>query len=395
VSSSGDLVGVAFSGLVARKMRTALLLLGPTIGVAAIIAAVGLTDSAKGDLKRKVAELGTNLVEATAASSFGTSTPTLPADAVDRARTVVNVEKVSAVLELSDVVVTPYDEVREFFETVPVPVLAADRALPDVLEVPLVSGRWIDEFDETSGSRSAVIGIGLAREFDVLPGEVRSILLDDHEYAVVGVLDAVELEPAFDNAVFIPFSAADDDFVADDILPNKLYARAKDGTEDATAAALKVAVNLGGPDEVSTELKSEALELASQSDRQLQVIVVAMGLLAIIVGGIGIANVMSISVIQRSAEIGIRRALGHTRGMIAAQFLIEAVVVGVLGGILGVAVGVLAIGIGVTTAGWVFTLQPILVPAGITIAVVISVFAGLSPAVRAARLEPLETLRLG
>jgi putative ABC transport system permease protein len=395
VSSSGDLVGVAFSGLVARKMRTALLLLGPTIGVAAIIAAVGLTDSAKGDLKRKVAELGTNLVEATAASSFGTSTPTLPADAVDRARTVVNVEKVSAVLELSDVVVTPYDEVREFFETVPVPVLAADRALPDVLEVPLVSGRWIDEFDETSGSRSAVIGIGLAREFDVLPGEVRSILLDDHEYAVVGVLDAVELEPAFDNAVFIPFRAADDDFVADDILPNKLYARARDGTEDATAAALKVAVNLGGPDEVSTELKSEALELASQSDRQLQLIVVAMGLLAIIVGGIGIANVMSISVIQRSAEIGIRRALGHTRGMIAAQFLIEAVVVGVLGGILGVAVGVLAIGIGVTTAGWVFTLQPILVPAGITIAVVISVFAGLSPAVRAARLEPLETLRLG
>lgn len=401
MSSTRDLVGVAFSGLVARKMRTALLLLGPTIGVAAIIAAVGLTDSAKGDLKRKVAELGTNLIEATAASSFGTSTPTLPADAVERARTVIDVEKVSAVLELSDIVVTPYEEVRENFETVPVPVLAADAALPGVLEIPLVSGRWLDAFDESSGARSAVIGIGLARQFDVLPGEVRSILLDDFEFAVVGVLDAVELEPAFDTAVFVTFRAAGDDFLDDgpgaddEVLPNKLYVRARDGTEATTAEALKVAVGLGGPDEMSTELKSEALELASQSDRQLQLIVVAMGLLAIIVGGIGIANVMSISVIQRSAEIGIRRALGHTRGTIAAQFLLEAVVVGVLGGILGVAVGVGAIGVGVLIAGWVFTLQPALVPAGIAIAVVISVFAGLSPAVRAARLEPLETLRLG
>lgn len=390
-----DLVGVAFMGLFARKVRTALLLLGPTIGVAAIIAAVGLTDSAKGDLKRKVAELGTNLIEASATSSFGSQVPTLPADAVERARTVVTVESVAQVVELSNIVVSPYEEATENFETVPVPVLASDSVLPAVLQVPLVSGRWLNEFDEESSSRTAVIGVGLAREFDYLPGEVRSILLNGFEYAVVGVLSEVELEPAFNNAVFVPFAAADVDFVDGDILPNKLYVRAREGTEDATAEALKVAVNLGGPDEVQTELKSEALELASQSDRQLQLIVVAMGLLAIIVGGIGIANVMSISVIQRSSEIGIRRALGHTRSTIAWQFIFEAVVVGVLGGILGVTVGVLSIGVGVALAGWVFTLQPFLVPAGIALAVVISVVAGLYPAVRASRLEPLETLRLG
>lgn len=390
-----ELIGVAFTGLFARKVRTALLLLGPTIGVAAIIAAVGLTDSAKGDLKRKVAELGTNLIEASAASSFGSQNPTLPEDAIERARTVKTVESVSQVVELSNIVVAPYEEATENFETVPVPVLAGDGLLPGVLQVPMVSGRWLNEFDEQSGSRTAVIGIGLAREFDYLPGEVRSILLNGLEYAVVGVLNNVELEPAFDNAVFIPFAAADEDFVPDDILPNKLYVRAKEGAEDATAEALKVAVNLGGPDEVQTELKSEALELASQSDRQLQLIVVSMGLLAIIVGGIGIANVMSISVIQRSSEIGIRRALGHTRSTIAWQFIFEAIVVGVLGGILGVSLGVAAIGVGVTVAGWVFTLQPVLVPAGIGLAVVISVLAGLYPAVRASRLEPLETLRLG
>lgn len=390
-----ELVGVALTGLFARKVRTALLLMGPTIGVAAIIAAVGLTDSAKGDLKRKVDELGTNLIEASASSSFGAQNPTLPADAVDRAFTVRTVESVSAVVELSNIVVTPYEEAAEQYETVPVPVLAGDAHLPDVLQVPLVAGRWLNRFDEETGARTAVIGIGLAREFDVLPDEQRSILLDDKEYAVVGILDGVELEPGFDNAVFIPFAAADGDFVADDILPNKLYVRADPDRVDDTAEALTTAINLGGPDEVQTELKSEALELAAQSDRQLQLIVVSMGLLAIIVGGIGIANVMSISVIQRSSEIGIRRALGHTRSTIALQFIFEAVVVGVLGGVLGITVGVAAIGVGVAIAGWVFTLQPLLVPGGIVLAVVISVAAGLYPAVRAARLEPLETLRLG
>jgi putative ABC transport system permease protein len=395
VSRLRELVAVALTGLFARKVRTALLLLGPTIGVAAIIAAVGLTDSAKGDLKRKVDELGTNLVEASAASSFGSQDPVLPADAVLRARTVITVEKVSAVRELSNIIVTPYEEAGEKFETVPVPVLAADAELPDVLEVPLVSGRWLNDFDEQPGPRSAVIGLGLAREFDYLPGEVRSVVLNGFEYAVVGVLSEVELEPAFDNAVFISFRAAEDDFLDDEVTPNKLYVRAQEGAEDASAEALKVAVGLGGPTEVQTELKSEALELAAQSDRQLQLIVVSMGLLAIVVGGIGIANVMSISVIQRSSEIGIRRALGHTRGTIAVQFIFEAIVVGVLGGLLGVALGVLAIAVGVTVAGWVFVLQPMLVPAGILLAVVISVVAGLYPAVRAARLEPLETLRLG
>ena len=390
-----ELSGVAFSGLFARKVRTALRLLGPTIGVAAILAAVGLTDSAKGDLKRKVAERGTNLIEASAASSFGSSDPVFPEDAVERAFTVNSVESVSAVVEMQNIVVSPYEDATENFETVPVPVLAADLVLPQVLEVPMVSGRWLDDFDATPGARSAVVGVGLARQFEIMPGEVRSILLNGLEYSVVGVMSEVPLEPAFDTAVFVSFGSADADFIADDILPNKLYVRAEEGTEDLTSEALKVAVGLGGPTEVNTELKSEALELASQSDRQLQLIVVSMGLLAIIVGGIGIANVMSISVIQRSSEIGIRRALGHTRGTIAVQFILEAVAVGVLGGILGVSVGIGAIGIGVAIAGWVFTLQFFLVPAGIALAVVISVVAGLYPAVRAARLEPLETLRLG
>ncbi len=390
-----DLLRVSLGGLLARKVRTVLLLLGPMIGVAAIIAAVGLTDSAKGDLKRKVTELGTNLVLVSAQSSVGRQNPTLPADATDRASKVITVEKVAAITQLSNIVVTPYERAKSQFETVPIPVVAVDSELPNVLEVPLISGRWINAFDESATTRAAVIGIGLAREFNYLPGEIRTIELNGIRYGVVGILGEVELEPAFDNAVFVAFQAAEQDFVDNDILPNKVYVRCENGTETETAIALKTAVNLGGPQEVQTEIKAAALELAAQSDRQLQLIVVSMGLLAVIVGGLGIANVMSISVIQRSAEIGIRRALGHSRAIIGAQFMLESLVVGFLGGVMGVLLGVGAIFTGVKISGWVFVLASWLPPAGIVLAMLISVLAGVYPSARAARLEPLETLRLG
>ena len=391
-----DLLRVALTGLFARKVRTLLLLLGPMIGVAAIIAAVGLTDSAKGDLKEKVNKLGTNLIEVAASSTFGGGDATLPDDAIARAETVISLKSVAQVRELANIVVTPYDEAREKFEAVPIPVVASDTRLPSVLEVQLISGRWLNDFDAQEISRSAVIGIGLARQFNYLPGEIRTIELDGIPYGVIGVLSEVELEPSFDNAVFISFTSAGADFVdTDDVFANKLYVRSVEGSEKITADALRVAINLGGPDEVTTDIKSEALELAAQSDQQIKLIVVSMGILASIVGGVGIANVMSISVIQRSAEIGIRRALGHTRSIIASQFLLEALFIGLLGGIFGVLLGIVSIFTGATIAGWVFVLAPWLPPAGIALAMVISVIAGLYPSVRAAKLEPLETLRLG
>ena len=238
MSTFKDLVRVALTGLLARKVRTLLLLLGPMIGVAAIIASVGLTDSAKGDLKQKVSKLGTNLIEAAASSSFGGQNPTLPTDAVERALTVTTVEKVSAVVELSNIVVTPYDEAREKFETVPIPVLGTDENLPSVLQVNLVSGRWINQFDEESDVRAAVIGVGLAREFDVLPGENRTIDLNGIPYGVIGILNSVELEPGFDNAVFISFARAEKDFLNDDVEPNKMYVRCTEGTEAETSAGI-------------------------------------------------------------------------------------------------------------------------------------------------------------
>jgi putative ABC transport system permease protein len=395
VSRFRELLGVAFAGLSARKTRTLLIMLGPTLGVAAIIAAVGLTDSAKGDLKQKLSELGTDLIVAEASSSFGTDTPKMPADAVPRALSVPTVEKVAAVSELSGIIVTPYTEAASVYETIPIPVLAADYELPSVLDVQMVTGRWLNEVDQEELTRGAVIGEGLANEIDMLTGETRSISLGDRDYAVVGILERVELDPALDNAVFITFGSAEKDFGDKDQEPNKLYVRAQPGTERETAAVLPIAVTLGGSTEVAAQIPTDLLEAQSETDTTLQFIVAGMGLLALVVGAVGIANVMSISVIQRSSEIGIRRALGHSRATVAIQFLLEALGVGVLGGLLGVVVGLAAMWIGTNVADWVFILQPWLPWAGLIGAVIVSMVAGIFPALKAARLEPLETLRLG
>lgn len=390
-----ELLGVAFAGLAARKTRTLLIMLGPTLGVAAIIAAVGLTDSAKGDLKQKLQELGTDLIVAEAGSSFGTDTPKMPADAVPRALSVPTVEEVAAVSELSGIIVTPYEEAADVYETVPIPVLAADAALPEVLDVTLVTGRWLNDLDQEEATRAAVIGEGLANEIDMLPGETRSIDVGGHGYAVVGILERVELDPALDNAVFITFASAEADFDDEDQEPNKLYVRAEPGTERETSEVLPIAITLGGSTEVSAKIPTDLLEAQSETDTTLQFVVAGMGLLALVVGAVGIANVMSISVIQRSSEIGIRRALGHSRSTVAIQFLLEALGVGIMGGLLGVVVGLGAMWVGTNVADWVFILQPWLPWGGLLGAVIVSMVAGIFPALKAARLEPLETLRLG
>ena len=390
-----DLLAVAGAGLTARKARTFLLLLGPLIGVAAMVAAIGLTDSAKGDFKAKLAALGTDLVVVDAAGTFGgQETPTLPADAADRATRLSTVEVVSAITELSGIVTVPHEGAEAYYEAFPIPVVAADAGLPAVLEVGLASGRWLDPADEASAARAVVLGSGLAEEYAYLRGEQRTIRLGDHDYGVVGVLETVELRPELNDAVFIPVAAAERDFV-DEADPTRLFVRSVEGRTEDTAAALPTAIALGGTDEVTTAVPSDALRTQAEADKSLQRTAFMAGVLALLLGAIGIANVMSISVIQRSNEIGIRRALGHRRSTVALQFLLEALAVGVLGGLLGAALGVAIVVATSALLDWTVILQFGLIPWWVLVSIAVSAVAGLYPSVKASRLEPLETLRLG
>ena len=186
---------------------------------------------------------------------------------------------------------------------------------------------------------AAVIGKQLAQQYGYLPGEVRTIRLNGLDYGIVGVLGDVELDPGLSNAVFITLDSAKADFGAKGD-PTKVYIRSQDGKTPQTATMIPTAIALGGTDEVAVDVPSDALKASAQADKTLQQTALFAGLLALAVGGLGIANVMSISVIQRSSEIGIRRALGHTRSTIAAQFLLEAIFVGLFGGLIGAALGV-------------------------------------------------------
>ena len=194
--------------------------------------------------------------------------------------------------------------------------------------------------------------------------------------------------------MFITLDSAETDFGTKGD-PTKVYIRSEDGTTPQTATLIPTAISLGGTDEVSIDVPSDALKASAQADKTLQQTALFAGLLALAVGGLGIANVMSISVIQRSSEIGIRRALGHTRSTIGAQFLLEALFVGLFGGLLGAALGVLIVHAISGLADWVVVIDYGRMPLWIGLAVGVSVIAGLYPSVKAARLEPLETLRLG
>jgi len=275
-----------------------------------------------------------------------------------------------------------------------VPVVASDTLLPKVLKVPMIDGRWLGPPDMEQHTRAVVLGAALAQQWGVVPGEIRTVRLNDENYGVVGVLGSVALVPDLDNGVFITQWAAKHDFGTDGS-PNKLYVRSVDSQTQATANAIPTAINLGGPDQVTTKVPSDVLQARSQADKTLQQTALFAGLLALTVGGLGIANVMSISVIQRSSEIGIRRAVGHSRSTIASQFLLEALFVGILGGLLGAALGI-AVVYGISAlAGWVVVIAYNRIPIWMLLALGVSIAAGLYPSIKAARLEPLETLRLG
>ncbi len=394
-----DLLSTASAGLWARPSRTLLILLGPIIGVGAIVSAIGLTESAKGDIRATLEELGTNLVTVQASSGFQgqTGLPRLPEEADERLKRISLLEASAVVTELPGHRVLPYEAADEAFEVLPISLRVANPDLPPVLDVDMAWGRWLNTWDEQPGHRTVVLGSDTAEQFAVLPGETRTILIDGRKYGVAGVLEEVVLIPSYNLSVFIGQTAAEEDF-NDEGGPTEAVLRIASGTtlRETDADFLNTAITYGGPGGIDPPtVPTDELEATAAVDETLRSVVLLMGGLALLVGGLGIANVMSISVLQRSAEIGIRRAVGHTRARIAAQFLSEAAAVGLLGGLAGAAVGAGVVAIGADYQDWTIVLPVAVLLAAGGLSVVVALVAGLIPALKAARLEPLQTLRLG
>jgi putative ABC transport system permease protein len=385
----GDLARVASVGLRTRRLRATLSALGISIGVAAIVAVLGLSESLRAGLLAEIDRLGTNLLTVTNGQSFGGKTAKLPLAAPGMISRIYPVESVA---ETGNVEGSVYrSPLIPSIETNAVNVLAASLNLPHSLTLKLIAGRYLNA--GTATEPVAVLGYAAAQRLGIdriFPGE--RIWVADQWVYIVGILGPATLAPDIEGAVLIGFPAAKRYFAFDGH-PNTIYVRAQDSQVAAVHSVLADTADPEAPNEVDVSEPSAALVARAEAKSALNGLFLGLGAVGLLVGAIGVANIMVISVLERRSEIGLRRALGATRGQIRTQFLSEAVLLSLMGGTFGVAIGALATVIYASTKNWIAVVPTSAWAGGLAVAMLIGAMAGLLPALRAARLSPAEALR--
>lgn len=384
-----DVFSVGSSGLRTRKMRTALSALGVTIGIAAMVGVLGLSESSRADLRNQIEALGTNLLTVSPGQGFGAGDGVLPADAVARVSRIGPVEDVADVIEL-DVSVLRNDLVNEN-QTGGITVAATDIDLLTTLNGGIAEGVWLNEASEQF--TNVVLGsVSAARLGITEVDEGVQVYIGGEWFTVVGVLESFPLAADLDRSALVGKGVASTLFEAE-LNPSIIYLRTPSETLDDVRGVLSATVDPAEPEEVSVSRPSDILEAEAAADTAFTNLFLGLGAVALLVGGIGIANVMVIAVIERRNEIGLRRALGGTRAHIRRQFLTEALLLSSLGGLAGVGLGAAVTAGYASLQDWEVVIPPEAAVGGFAAAIVIGAIAGLYPAMRAARLAPTEALR--
>ncbi len=385
-----DLVRTATVGIRSRKTRAGLSAIGIMIGIASIVGILGLSESSKSELLARLDRLGTNLLTVEPDAGFGRGDGNLPADAASMISRITPVEATSMVSFVEGVNVYKNDLIPEG-KTGGISVQAVDSKLLNVLAGSLADGVWFD--DAKSAFPTVVLGSVAAERLGVreVTG-VQPLWLGEQWFIVIGILTTFELAPDLDRAALVGHSAAQT-YLDHENLPTRVVVRVDPRRVDQVTTVLSATANPEFPEEVVVDRPSEALEAAEAAEDTLTTLFVGLGSIALLVGGVGIANVMVISVIERRGEIGLRRALGATRRHIASQFLGEALLLALIGGVGGVILGITATAVYANVKGWSLIVPPIAIIGGLGAALLIGGVAGLYPATRAARLSPTEALR--
>ena len=385
-----DLVRTATVGIRSRKMRAGLSAIGIMIGIASIVGILGLSESSKSELLARLDRLGTNLLTVEPDAGFGRGDGNLPADAASMISRITPVEATSMVSFVEGVNVYKNGLIPEG-KTGGISVQAVDSKLLNVLAGSLADGVWFD--DAKSAFPTVVLGSVAAERLGVreVTG-VQPLWLGEQWFIVIGILTTFELAPDLDRAALVGHSAAQT-YLDHENLPTRVVVRVDPRRVDQVTTVLSATANPEFPEEVVVDRPSEALEAAEAAEDTLTTLFVGLGSIALLVGGVGIANVMVISVIERRGEIGLRRALGATRRHIASQFLGEALLLALIGGVGGVILGITATAVYANVKGWSLIVPPIAIIGGLGAALLIGGVAGLYPATRAARLSPTEALR--
>jgi putative ABC transport system permease protein len=384
-----DLARVASVGLRTRRLRASLSALGIAIGVAAIVAVLGLSSSSQAGLFSQIDRLGTNLLTVSNGQGLTGKTAELPLVAPAMMARIDPVTSVAATAKVTaDVFRTP---LIPTIDTNALSVQAASLDLPATLGIKVVQGRYLNA--ATATEPVAVLGAAAAQRLGVdhlYPGE--RIWLDHQWFYLAGVLGPALLTPEIEGAVLVGFPAAEK-YLASNGHSNTVYVRAENEQVAAVRSVLAQTANPEAPNEVDVSQPSDALVARADAKSALNGLFLGLGAVALLVGAVGVANIMVISVLERRSEIGLRRALGATRGQIRTQFLAEAILLALGGGAVGVALGALATAVYATAKGWAIVIPTSAWAGGFGAALLIGAVAGLLPAIRAARLAPADALR--
>jgi putative ABC transport system permease protein len=384
-----DTLRVAFAGLRTRPLRAVLSALGVAIGIAAMVTVVGISASSQEQVNQQLRALGTNLLTVTPGTSFRQAEAKLPHDSVAMAARLDAVTAVSAIGAVQGAFVYR-NEAIDPNQTNALAVYAADPALLDTVSATVAEGRFLDHAVAAYptvllGSRAAAL-LGITHT----DGSV-NVWLGDHWFTVIGILQPAPLAPELDMSVRVGWPVAND-LLGFDGHPTTIYQRSDEAAVEQVRALLPATVNPASPEEVAVSRPSDALAAQVAVDETLTTLLLALGGVALLVGGIGVANTMVIAVLERRAEVGLRRALGATRAHIRRQFLGESVLLAGLGGVGGALLGGIVTAGFAASRGWQFAL-PVWVLGGAAAAtVLVGACAGVYPAARAARMPPTAAL---
>jgi putative ABC transport system permease protein len=384
-----DLARVASVGLRTRRMRAALSALGIAIGVAAIVAVLGLSSSSQAGLLAEIDRLGTNLLTVTNGQTLFGQAAELPFAAPGM---ISRIGPVQQVQETGSTTATVYrSPLIPAVNTNALSVQAASLELPAAVGTTIASGAYLNA--ATARQPVAVLGAAAAQRLGIdriFPRE--RVWLGGMWFYLTGILEPAPLAPEIDDSVLVGFPAARR-YLGFDGHPTTIYVRSVTSQTAAVQSVLAATANPEAPNEVDVSQPSAALTARAEAQGALNSLFLGLGAVSLLVGAVGVANIMLIGVLERRSEIGLRRSLGATKSHIRTQFLAEAILLALLGGAAGVGAGALSTAIYASTKHWSVVIPTSAWAGGLAAAVSIGAVAGLLPAIRAARMSPTEALR--